>query len=137
MLKRLIFDLDQTLSFTSGGDYANATPNIPLINKLRHYHQDGFTIVINTSRNMRTYDGNLGKINTHTLPVIMTWLETHKVPYDEIYVGKPWCGFEGFYIDDKAVRPDEFVRLNYQQLCELVGITTMANSDTRNSCQQA
>ncbi|WP_296406030.1 capsular biosynthesis protein, partial [Psychrobacter sp.] len=86
-MKRLIFDLDNTLSFTSNGDYVNAKPNIDLIVKLRQYYEDGFTIIISTSRNMRTFEGNTGKINKHTLPIIMTWLEKHNVPYDEIYIG--------------------------------------------------
>ncbi len=45
---------------------------------------------------MRTYEGNVGKINVNTLPIIIDWLERHNVPYDEIYVGKPWCGHDGF-----------------------------------------
>ncbi len=65
---------------------------------------------------MRTYDGNVGKINIHTLPTIIEWLDKHAVPYDEIHVGKPWCGFEGFYIDDKAIRPSEFVNLSYDEI---------------------
>ena len=51
-----------------------------------------------------SYENNIGKINANTLPIILSWLEENNVPYDEIYIGKPWCGTEGFYIDDKAVR---------------------------------
>lgn len=119
-MKRLIFDLDDTICFTLDGDYENSTPNLPLIEKMREYHDSGFQIVISTSRNMRTYDGNVGKINKNTLPIITDWLNRHQVPYDEIYVAKPWCGFEGFYIDDKAVRPNEFVDLTYDDIILLV-----------------
>src|SRR5438309_10306589 len=90
--------------------YEHAVPNLPLIAKLRDYKAQGFEIVISTSRNMRTYAGNVGKINANTLPVILAWLKKHDVPYDEVYVGKPWCGEDGFYVDDKAVRPAEFIR---------------------------
>lgn len=121
-MKRLIFDLDDTLSKTTGGDYANAKPITPVVEKLREYHTQGFTIVISTSRNMRTYEGNVGSINKNTLPVIIDWLNRHNIPFDEIYTGKPWCGFEGFYIDDKAVRPDEFANLSYEELRELVKV---------------
>ena len=69
---------------------------------------------------MRTYEGNVGKINIHTLPVIIEWLHTHKVPYDEIIVGKPWCGEDGFYIDDRAVRPSEFANLSYFEITQLL-----------------
>ena len=53
--------------------------------------------------------GQIGKINANTLPLILDWLAQHEIPYDEIHVGKPWCGTEGFYVDDKAVRPSEFL----------------------------
>jgi capsule biosynthesis phosphatase len=80
----------------------------------------GFEIVILTSRNMRTYQGNVGKINVHTVPGIIEWLEKHDVPYDEIHVGKPWCGFEGFYVDDKSIRPSEFASMNYDEIKDLL-----------------
>ena len=122
-MKRLIFDLDNTLCTTQNGDYANAQPITEVIEKLRDYHRQGFTIVINTSRNMRTYQGNIGAINKNTLPIIIDWLRRHDIPYDELYVGKPWCGFEGFYVDDKAIRPDELVKLSYAEICQLLDLT--------------
>ena len=122
-MKRLIFDLDDTLCTTQNGDYANAQPITEVIEKLKEYHRQGFTIVINTSRNMRTYQGNIGAINKNTLPIIIDWLARHDIPYDELYVGKPWCGFEGFYVDDKAIRPDELVKLSYADICQLLDLT--------------
>lgn len=122
-MKRLIFDLDDTLCTTQNGDYANAQPITEVIEKLKDYHRQGFTIVINTSRNMRTFQGNIGAINKNTLPIITEWLDRHDIPYDELYVGKPWCGFEGFYVDDKAIRPDELVKLSYVEICQLLDLT--------------
>ena len=122
-MKRLIFDLDDTLCTTQNGDYANAQPITEVVEKLREYHRQGFTIIINTSRNMRTYQGNIGAINKNTLPIITEWLDRHAIPYDELYVGKPWCGFEGFYVDDKAIRPDELVKLSYAEICQLLDLT--------------
>ena len=122
-MKRLIFDLDDTLCTTQNGDYANAQPITEVVEKLREYHRQGFTIVINTSRNMRTYQGNIGAINKNTLPIITEWLDRHAIPYDELYVGKPWCGFEGFYVDDRAIRPDELVKLSYAEICQLLDLT--------------
>jgi capsule biosynthesis phosphatase len=69
---------------------------------------------------MRTYNGNVGLINVNTLPIILEWLEKHDVPYDEIIVGKPWCGHEGFYVDDKAIRPSEFNTLSYDEIQTLL-----------------
>jgi capsule biosynthesis phosphatase len=120
-MKRLIIDLDDTICRTEGGDYKNATPVMGVVEQLRNYKQDGFEIVLHTSRNMRTFAGNVGKIAAHTLPVIIEWLKRHDVPYDEIHVGKPWCGFQGFYVDDRAIRPSEFVKYTPQEIEKLLG----------------
>ena len=115
-IKRLIVDLDNTISYTIKGDYVNSKPIEQTINMLRKYHDEGWEIVINSSRNMRTYEANVGKINIYTLPNIISWLNKYNVPYDEIIVGKPWCGYDGFYIDDKAIRPSEFHSMNEKEI---------------------
>lgn len=121
-MKRLIFDLDDTLCTTPDRDYENSIPNREMIAKLREYKMQGFEIVISTSRNMRTFDGAVDKIKAHTLPIILAWLQRHEVPVDEVHVGKPWCGHQGFYIDDRAVRPSEFLKLDYAEICALTGM---------------
>jgi capsule biosynthesis phosphatase len=124
-MKRLIIDLDETITLAAPhgaplsvdtrpeqaqSGYARALPNLALIARLREYRAQGFEIVISTSRGMRSFENNIGRINAHTLPVILDWLGRHDVPFDEIHVGKPWCGMEGFYVDDKSIRPSEFLR---------------------------
>lgn len=121
-MKKLIVDIDMTLTKGKGEEgYSDALVNYELVDKIREYKDLGFTIVLNTSRNMNSYDNNIGKINKVTLPVIIRWLEENDIPYDEIYVGKPWCGHEGFYIDDKAIRPSEFVKYSYQEILDILG----------------
>lgn len=115
-MKKLVVDLDGTLTQANTSDYKNVLPKKDVIDQLIKYKQQGFNIVISTARNMRTYDNNIGKINIHTLPIITEWLDTHSVPYDEILVGKPWCGHDGFYIDDRAVRPSEFVNFTLEDI---------------------
>tara|TARA_E500000331_G_scaffold123539_1_gene121038 strand:+ start:3859 stop:4242 length:384 start_codon:yes stop_codon:yes gene_type:complete len=119
-MKKLIVDLDNTISVTENSDYKNSRPLYELLNKLNLYRDKGFQIVIHTSRNMRTYNNNIGKINIHTLPNIVAWLDKYDIPYDEIYIGKPWCGNEGFYIDDRAIRPSEFNSLSYEKIIEIL-----------------
>ncbi|GBR01399.1 capsular biosynthesis protein [Asaia lannensis] len=120
-MKRLVIDLDDTLTVNNPDlSYSEKEPNLPLIAKLREYKAMGFEILIQTARNMRTYQGSVGKINANTLPVIIDWLNKHDVPYDEIYVGKPWCGTEGFYVDDRAIRPSEFVSLSLSEINALI-----------------
>ena len=108
-MTRLVFDLDGPLTHDdASASYAERAPNAAVVARLREYKAQGFEIVICSARNMRTYAGDIGKINANTLPVIVDWLARHAIPYDEIHVGKPWCGTEGFYVDDKAIRPSEF-----------------------------
>ncbi|MET4026624.1 capsule biosynthesis phosphatase [Marinobacter sp. MBR-99] len=119
-MKKLVVDLDGTITKGDTSDYRNVSPNLDVIDRLRFYKNLGYEIIIQTARNMRTYEGNVGKINIHTLPIITEWLDQHEVPYDEIHVGKPWCGFEGFYVDDRAVRPSEFTQMSPEEIEELI-----------------
>ena len=119
-MKKLVVDLDNTITLGDTKDYNNVSPNLELIEKLREYRKNGFEIVINTARNMNTYKGNIGKINIKTLPLIIEWLYKHNVPYDEIIMGKPWCGTDGFYIDDRAIRPSEFESMTFEELTDLI-----------------
>lgn len=121
-MKRLIVDLDGTLCHTDDGDYRNSIPDLAMIEQLRVYKSMGFEIVIHTSRNMRTFEGSIGKINARTLPIILGWLHRNEVPYDEIIMGKPWCGTDGFYVDDRALRPAEFLKLSYEEVRHLLGM---------------
>lgn len=110
---RLVIDLDGTLTIDEATvPYPRKRPNIAVVEKLRAYKAQGFQIVVFTARNMRTHQGQLGLINVHTLPIILEWLRLHEIPFDEVIVGKPWCGTDGFYVDDKAIRPSEFVQLS-------------------------
>ncbi|HWX46636.1 MAG TPA: HAD hydrolase family protein [Roseomonas sp.] len=120
-MKRLVMDLDGTLTIDDPAvPYPDKAPNRAVIEQLRAYKAEGFEIVIATARNMRTHNGNIGRINAQTLPVILEWLRRHDVPYDEVHVGKPWCGHDGFHVDDKALRPDEFARLSYAEVRALL-----------------
>ncbi len=119
-MKRLIVDLDNTLTLGADDGYRSAPPNLAVIAKIRHYKESGFDIAIHSSRNMRTYNGSVGLITANTVPIVLEWLKEHNVPFDEIWIGKPWCGEEGFYIDDRAVRPAEFVRLSYNEIIGLI-----------------
>ena len=120
-MKKIICDLDSTICHTTDGDYANSLPDKEVIRALAEYKQLGFDIIIFTSRNMRTHQGCIDTIKAKTLPLILEWLQRHGVPYDEVLIGKPWCGTDGFYVDDRAVRPQEFTSLSYEEICNLIG----------------
>ena len=117
---KLVIDLDDTISVTEHGYYVNSKPVKKTVDMIRQYKKQGFYIVIHSARNMRTYNGEVGLINVNTLPNIISWLKKNDIPFDEIIVGKPWCGYDGFYIDDKAIRPSEFHSMSFEQIKELL-----------------
>lgn len=119
-MKNIIIDLDGTLTEDIEASYIDKPARMDIIEKLQEYRAMGFHITISTSRGMRSYEGDIGKININILPDILEWLNKHEVPYDSVVVGKPWCGFDGFYIDDKAIRPSEFANMSYQEIQEIL-----------------
>ena len=120
-MSTIVIDLDGTLTVPgSGEDYASLRPNDAVVAQLRRYAAMGYRIAVMTSRNMRSFENSIGLINAHTLPVAVEWLKRHEIPFDEIHVGKPWCGRSGFYVDDRAIRPSEFVALEPEAVQSLL-----------------
>ncbi|HCM92236.1 MAG TPA: capsular biosynthesis protein [Lachnospiraceae bacterium] len=116
-----IFDIDGTLCPIKGRDerYEDMVPYKDMVDRIREYKEQGARIVLFTSRNMNTYQGNIGLINANTAKIILEWLEKWEIPYDEIFYGKPWPGHNGFYVDDRTVRPDEFLHKSVDELKEI------------------
>ena len=124
----LVVDVDGTLCDIkrAGQSYADVAPEPRLIARLRELHAQGWRIILSSARGMRSNDGNLGQINKTVAPVILDWLARHEVPFDELHLGKPWPGSEGFYIDDRAVRPREFLENDQSGLEALVAQDRLA-----------
>ena len=116
-----ILDVDGTLCPIKKPDerYEDLVPYENMLEKLRFYKERGAKIVLFTSRNMNSYNGNIGLINKNTARILQEWLDKWDIPYDEIIYGKPWPGKKGFYIDDRTVRPDEFLNLDVDKLEEV------------------
>jgi len=117
----LVMDIDGTLCPIKKKDeeYADLIPFDDMIQKLRECKADGARIVLYSSRNMNSYNGNIGLINKNTAPVLHEWLKKWDIPYDEIVFGKVWPGHKGFYVDDRSVRPDEFMKYTPDELNEI------------------
>lgn len=118
-----ILDVDGTLCPIKKKDekYEDLVPYENILEKLRYYKERGAKIVLFTSRNMNSYNGNIGLINKNTARILQEWLDKWDIPYDEIIYGKPWPGKKGFYIDDRTVRPDEFLTEDVEgleKICE-------------------
>ena len=122
--KCIVLDIDGTLCPVKklGESYEDLLPYPEMLRQLETYRELGFYIILATSRNMRSYEGNMGLINANTAKQTMAWLDRHGIHYDEIYFGKPWAGAGGFYVDDKAIRPDEFLRLSPEEVQRLIGV---------------
>ncbi len=120
--KILVLDIDGTIAKfkKNGQEYSELSPEDCLIKKITSYKKKGWRIVLFTSRNMKTYRGDMNKILKHTAPILIDWLNKHNVPYDELHFGKPWCGEKGFYIDDRAIRPKEFLNLTSVEIQKLI-----------------
>lgn len=115
-------DVDGTLCELKTPDqsYADVAPVSRVVAKLAEYRSQGFRVALFSSRNMRTYHGNVGEIAAHTLPVLIEWLSKHGIEYDELHIGKPWPGEGGFYVDDRTIRPSEFTGLEYADVLRLI-----------------
>ena len=88
-------DLDGTLTIeTEGHDYESRTPNLPMIEKVNQWREEGHYITIFSSR---------WEVDKR---VTLKWLKLNGVSFDELILGKP--GFD-LYIDDIAMRPEEIL----------------------------
>jgi capsule biosynthesis phosphatase len=121
MIKRnkvIVVDVDGTLTLgkAESSVYSDAIVCSKMKSKLAELKLEGYWVIIATSRNMRTFEGNIGQIVKNTVPELINWLDKHEIQYDELHIGKPWCGEDGFYIDDRAVRPREFLENSLEEI---------------------
>jgi len=120
-VKKIIMDVDDTITYhKSSSNYEEKLPRYDVIKKIVEYKELGYEIILFSARNMKTHHGDLSKINFHTLPILTAWLKKYNVPYDGIIMGKPWCGEDGFYVDDKSIRPKEFLELSEEEIKQLI-----------------
>ena len=120
--KCIVMDIDGSLCPIKASEesYEELQPHRKMVEKLLEYKRQGFYIILYSARNMRTYGGNIGLLNANTSKFTLDWLERHHIPYDEIHFGKPWPGKGGFYVDDKTIRPQEFLNLKYEDILMLL-----------------
>jgi capsule biosynthesis phosphatase len=120
--KALVVDVDGTLCPIKqhGEAYADLVPEPRMLARLRTLHAEGWHIILHSARGMRSNGGNIGRIGKTVAPGLLDWLARHDVPFDELHLGKPWPGRQGFYVDDRAVRPREFIELDFDELTALV-----------------
>ena len=107
--RTLVVDIDKTICGSpKGKDYSKCEPIESVCEKLREENNKGTYIILYTSRNVRTFKGNVGLINKYTNIVLAEWLKNNNIPYDEIYFNNPWGFGDLNYIDDKFLSIEEF-----------------------------
>jgi capsule biosynthesis phosphatase len=110
MQNKIVVDLDNTITTdSSSSDYRTKLPNPEVILAIKNAAELELLTVIYSSRNMRTYKDDVKKIDTITRPIAENWLEEKKINYSELILGKPWCGNEGWYVDDRNLNIEEFI----------------------------
>lgn len=99
---RIVVDIDGTICTLKkeNESYREVIPLPGAIEALIELQQQGHQIILFTARNMKTCEGNLGKVLKNVGQITLEWLEKYQVPYDELYFGKP---YGDIYIDDKAM----------------------------------
>jgi capsule biosynthesis phosphatase len=110
--KTAIFDIDDTILTTINRDYANSQPKTEVIKGLRALKEAGWFIYLYTARGMGRSNGDIGSVADEVFEEIEGFCRKFDVPYDAIQIGKP---YGAVYVDDKAMRPEEFAA-RYQSL---------------------
>ena len=106
----LIIDLDNTLTVDdSSVDYAKKLLNKSISHAINNAISLGYESTIFSARNMRSFKGDLHKIESITRPIAEKWLNDNDIKYNDLILGKPWCGLDGWYLDDKNISIEEFI----------------------------
>ena len=108
--RTLIVDIDKTICESPPEkNYSKCEPIKNVCLRLREENDKGTYIILYTSRNVRTFNGNIGLINKYTSVILLEWLKINNIPYDEIYFNKPWGNGDLNYIDDKFLSLEKFI----------------------------
>ena len=111
--KRIVVDFDDTIAITTTRDWENAEPIWPTINKMNNLYDKGWEVWILTARGQLSCDGDFKKADEKYRPIIEAWLKKHSVKYHTLSFEKRLASY---YIDDKALMPEEFVNLEIREI---------------------
>lgn len=99
-------DVDDTICQTTNRDYANSVPIEPMVARLREARALGYHIVLHTARGQGRSNGSWQNVADEVRSEVTAFCERYAIPFDALVLGKPWARW---YVDDKAIRPDEFL----------------------------
>ena len=109
--RRIVVDLDDTLSKTTTRDFNKAEPNLNVIHKVNYLYDEGWEVIILTARGQLSCKGNVNEADKKYRNQIESWLKKHSVKYHVLSFNKILAAY---YIDDKGIQPDAFVDLHIE-----------------------
>ena len=118
MKNKYCFDLDNTLCYTDGREYAKSAPIKPRIDKVNHLFDSGHEIIIYTARGMGYFSGDVDRIEKEYRELTTKQLSEWGLKYHELKFGKPSYDL---FIDDKAISPESFDTYSIPRLGFIAG----------------
>lgn len=97
--KIICFDLDGVICSNTWGDYKNAIPDGDAILKINNLYNNGFEIIIYTSRYMGRFNSDIKKVYDYGFDFTKKQIENWGVKYHKLLLGKPSYDI---IIDDKS-----------------------------------
>jgi len=111
--KTIICDVDDTISFTTTHDWENASPNIPVINKINKLYDEGWTVILMTARGQISCNGDFKEADKKYRSLMETWLKRNEVKYHILSFEKYLASY---YIDDKSLTPEDFIDIDIREI---------------------
>jgi capsule biosynthesis phosphatase len=113
--RTIVFDVDKTILETQNRDYDNSRPKMEVVEGIRALKKAGWHIVLHTARGQGRSGGYIESVREEVTREIENFCEKFEVPFDELILGKVWAHY---YVDDRALRPEEFAAKYTQILNE-------------------
>lgn len=111
--RRIICDIDDTISITKNRDWINAEPVQQVIDKLNFLYELGWEIWLVTARGQLSCNGKSEEADKKYRVQIESWLKEHGVKYHLLSFNKYLATY---YIDDKNLTPEKFISLDIKPL---------------------
>lgn len=105
--KRIIVDIDGTLCEVKNRDFINAIPIQEVIDKVNEYYNKGYEVIISTARGQNSCK-TVEEMKNKYEKITREWLDKAGVKYHRLEIG--YKQNADMYVDDKAIKPDEFVK---------------------------
>jgi len=105
--------VDDTISSSTDHVWENADPISNTIDKINKLYEAGWIIILSTARGQLSCDGDCEAAEDKYRVKMEKWLADHGVKYHFLSFEKYLAAF---YIDDKAMTPDEFYELDIREI---------------------